>query len=194
MSSIAYQLCLDPSWQLEQQHKDAKGCVIIAQKDNGWHESGFSADQLQSAVASIDRTADTFASQNSFFYPVRRTDNVQQLRSLFVDLDCYRNALTPEQALWQLEQDFFGSILPLPNLVVMTGRGLALTWYLKPAPADALPLWQFAEDWICKQLEHLGADSAATDAARVLRLTGTVNTKNGVVVQAMQCHVGRLDL
>ena len=194
MSSIAYQLCLDPSWQLEQQHKDAKGCVIIAQKDNGWHESGFSADQLQSAVASIDRTADTFASQNSFFYPVRRTNNVQQLRSLFVDLDCYRNALTPEQALWQLEQDFFGSILPLPNLVVMTGRGLALTWYLKPAPADALPLWQFAEDWICKQLEHLGADSAATDAARVLRLTGTVNTKNGVVVQAMQCHVGRLDL
>ena len=192
--SIAYQLCLDPSWQLEQQHKGAKGCVIIAQKDHGWHEAGFPADQLQSAVAGIDRNADTFASQNSFFYPVRRTNNIQQLRSLYVDIDCYRNALTPEQALWQLEQDFFGSILPLPNFIVMTGRGLALTWYLKPAPADALPLWQFAEDWICKQLQYLGADSAATDAARVLRLTGTVNTKNGAVVQAMQCHTARLDL
>lgn len=191
---LAYQLSLDPSWQLEQQHSDAKGCVIIAQKNHGWHESGFSASQLQAAVASIDRNADTFASQNSFLFPARRTNNIKQLRSLYADIDCYRNALTPEQALWQLEHDFFGSILPLPNLVVMTGRGLALTWYLKPAPAEALPLWQFAEDWICKQLQHLGADPAATDAARVLRLAGTINSKNGATVQALECHNHKLDL
>ena len=186
----AYQLCLDPSWQLDQQHSGAKGYITIAEKNHGWHEQHYQADQLPAVVSGTD----VYNSQNTFIYPARRTANIKQLRSLYIDIDCYRMQLTPEQALYQLEQDFFGSLLPIPNIITMSGRGLALTWYIKPAPAAALPLWQFAEDWLCKQLEYLGADPAATDAARVLRLAGTTNGKNGATVQVLHCHSDRLDL
>jgi hypothetical protein len=187
---LAYQLCLDATWQLEQQHKGAAGYVSIAQKQHGWHERYY----LAGALPAVNGGTDIYNSQNTFVFPSRRTAHIKQFRTLFCDIDCYRVGLTPDQALWQLEHDYFGSKLPVPNMVTMTGQGLALIWYLKPAPAAAMPLWQFAEDWICTQLESLGADSAATDAARVLRLAGTVNSKNGATVQAFECHNHKLDL
>lgn len=188
--NIAYQLCLDATWQLEQQHGGAKGYISIAQKGKHWQESYYTPEQLPALINGVD----VYNSQNTFWFPSRKTVNIKQLRSLFVDIDCYRMGLTTDQVLWQLEQDFFGSILPVPNLVILSGRGLVVVWHIKPAPAAALPLWQFAEDWTCKQLEYLGADTAATDAARVFRLAGTVNSKNGVTVQVLECHNHKLDL
>jgi hypothetical protein len=52
-------------------------------------------------------------------------------------------------------------------------------------PRAALPRWQLCQNAIFGALENLGADSAARDAARVLRLVGTRNSKSGTVVETI---------
>lgn len=194
----AYQLALDANWQLDKQYYKAnrkKGFISIASKDSvskyGWTEKCYPLDELPDI---IQGKADTYSSQNTFYIPSRRVNHIKQLLSLYSDIDCYKSGLTVEQTLTQLENDFFDIVIPTPNLIVHSGRGLYLIWRIAPAPQKALPLWQFAQDWIQKQLEYLGADKAATDAARVLRLAGTVNSKNGETVKAYCCHDEMLDL
>ena len=64
-------------------------------------------------------------------------------------------------------------------MIVDSGRGFHLYWKIKDAPIGALKTWQVLEDYLYKKLKEFGADPRATDAVRVLRLPGTINTKNG---------------
>ena len=64
-------------------------------------------------------------------------------------------------------------------MVVSSGRGIHLYWRIVDAPYQALSTWQELEDYLYYQLKHLGADKSATDPARVLRMPGTINSRNG---------------
>ena len=63
-------------------------------------------------------------------------------------------------------------------MVVDSGQGIHLYWRIKNAPYKALNTWQELQDYIYYQLKNVGADRKATDGARVLRLPGTINSKN----------------
>ena len=63
-------------------------------------------------------------------------------------------------------------------MVVSSGRGMHLYWRIEDAPYQALSTWQELEDYLYYQLKHLGADKKATDPARVLRMPGTINSRN----------------
>ena len=52
-------------------------------------------------------------------------------------------------------------------------------------PRAALPRWRACQQVLYATLRHLGADRLATDAARVLRLVGTVNGRSGTAVEAI---------
>ena len=102
---------------------------------------------------------------------------------LFIDVDCYKVGMSPEQAenllLLRCEEDGF----PLPSLIVRSGRGLQVKWLLKsPLPRFALPRWNACQRELVNRFLDLGADPAAKDASRVLRLVDTVNTKSNSVV------------
>lgn len=45
--------------------------------------------------------------------------------------------------------------------------------------------WQALQDHFYKQLRHLGADPQATDSARLMRLPGTINSRNGALCQVL---------
>jgi hypothetical protein len=75
--------------------------------------------------------------------------------------------------------------IPRPSLAVATGRGLALVWRHDPVPRPALPRWSLCQNHIFKALKGLGADPSARDAARVLRLVGTRNSKAETAVHAV---------
>jgi hypothetical protein len=67
-----------------------------------------------------------------------------------------------------------------PRPVVMTrsaGRGLALVWLHSPVPRAALPRWNACQKHLYETLKPLGAECKALDAARVLRMVGTRNTR-----------------
>ena len=131
---------------------------------------------------------DVFFSQNTFYKPLRRIETIRQLRTLYIDLDCYQLDFPPEWVLGKLELESFNEELPEPNLVIFSGRGLVLIWLIDPVPYQALPLWQAVQNHFLDKLSDLGADSKSVDAARIFRLAGSVNTKNGVQVDVEYRH------
>ena len=70
--------------------------------------------------------------------------------------------------------------IPEPNDMVFTGNGIHVKWiYTRPALRHQLERWSHVERLLFAQFEELGADAKALDAARVLRVPGTVNCKPG---------------
>src|SRR5215213_518580 len=86
-----------------------------------------------------------------------------------------------ELALAELQH----SRIPPPSLAVSTGRGLALIWRHEPVPRSVLPKWNLCQEYIFEALKGLGADPTAKDAARVLRLVGSRNSKSGTIVEVV---------
>jgi hypothetical protein len=75
--------------------------------------------------------------------------------------------------------------MPTPTLLVESGRGAYFVWaFDKPLSKDRLPEWQLVEDALVGLLEPIGADAAARDAARILRVTGSFHVVAGDRVRA----------
>lgn len=153
------------------------------------HKSDLFSERLFSNEWLIEKNAyygqkNVYTSLNTFISPKkgRKTGNLKVLNSLYIDIDCYKADLTQEQVLFLLEQDYFDKIIPTPTFVINSGRGLYLIYKIKE-DCNALPRWQRVQRFLFKQLEDLGADSQALDAARILRVPFTINTKSGTMVK-----------
>ena len=71
-----------------------------------------------------------------------------------------------------------------------SGRGLQVKWvFTEPLGRAALPRWKAVQMELNESLKDLGADPAAIDASRVLRLEGSVNSRTGETVRVL--HVCR---
>lgn len=140
---------------------------------------------------------DCYCSLNSFFSPRRKdnsksgrkVDNVKHLNALYVDIDCYNKEYTPDQVLMQLQDDYFGHSIPQPTFAIHSGRGLYLIWRIDE-DRNALPRWKAVQRYLFNVLQPFGADEKALDAARVLRVPTTRNSKSGTMVRVMDfCDV-----
>ena len=122
------------------------------------------------------RQPDTYMSVNEFS-GWRLMANLKTLKAAYVDIDA---PLTPEQALEACQDNG----LPPPNMVMKSGRGIHLYWvFEEPVTAAALPVYQLIQNKITSTLKDVGADPVAKDATRILRLAGTVNSKNDATVE-----------
>lgn len=172
------------------------GWITLARKDSQikrFHQYHYRPEELASHLAQWTGE-DVYYSQNSFYKPQRRIDNIRQLRSLYVDLDVYNLGISPEWALGKLEHEFFRQSIPEPNMVIFSGRGLVLVWNIDPVPYMAMPLWRALETRFLEILKELGADPKASDPARIFRLAGTVNSKNKAIVTTEYRHDYRYDI
>ena len=126
---------------------------------------------------------DTFISVNTSYNGRRLASNTRQFRALYIDLD-HKEFTFHElfYAMWDLVLD---EKIPEPTMVVASGRGAHIYWRIEHAPFQALATWQELEDYLCYQLKDLGSDKKATDAARVLRLPDTLNSRNNVECKVM---------
>ena len=184
--------------QLLFQHnpQTTNGWITLAKKDphtKRFLQYHYQPEELASSLSEWTGE-DVYFSQNTFFKPQRRIDNIRQLRSLYVDLDVYTKGLNPEWVLGKLELEYFGQVIPEPNLVIFSGRGLVLIWTIDPIPYMAMPLWRAVESYLVDNLKDLGADAKATDPARIFRLAGSINSKNQAVVKAEYRHDYRYDI
>jgi hypothetical protein len=170
-------------------HHDADGWITIAKKTkNGkfkqYHYQPHEvADKLSNWLGE-----DVYFSQNTFYKPQRQIENIRQLRSLYVDLDFYLFNYDPSWVLGKLESEFFKHTIPEPNVIIFSGQGMVLIWLIDPVPHKALPLWQAVQTYLLAELSSLGGDSKATDAARIFRIAGSINSKNGIEVKAQFRH------
>lgn len=184
--------------QLLFQHnpQNTDGWITLAKKDpqtKRFRQYHYKPEELASSLSEW-MGEDVYYSQNSFYKPQRRIDNIRQLRSLYVDLDVYTLGMKPEWVLGKLELEYFGQAIPEPNMVIFSGRGLVLIWNIEPIPYMAMPLWRAVENYFMEQLKELGADAKATDPSRVFRLAGTINSKSKAIVQAQYRHAYRYDI
>lgn len=176
--------------------QNTSGWITLAKKDpdtKRFRQYHYQPEELASALSDW-MGEDVYYSQNSFYKPQRRIDNIRQLRTLYVDLDVYNMGMTPEWVLGKLEFEVFGQALPEPNMVIFSGRGLVLIWHIEPLPIEAMPLWRAVETFFVEQLKEVGSDTKATDPARIFRLAGSINSKNNAIVRAEYRHEHRYDI
>jgi len=176
-------------------HNDSDGWITVAKKykNGSFRQYHYKPEELAEILSEwIDE--DVYFSQNTFYRPQRQIVNIRQLKSLYVDVDFYLLNYDPDWVLGKLEYEYFGKIVPEPNLVIFSGRGIVLIWLIEPVPYMALPLWQAIQANFLAKLKDLGGDSNASDAARVFRLAGSVNSQNGKEVQAQYRHDYRYEL
>jgi hypothetical protein len=127
-------------------------------------------DSLPAIAEQLRYKRDAYFTVNQF-EGWRQVRLLQSLRAVYVDLDAQHDLDRVLEVLGAAQ-------LPSPSLVVWSGRGLHLYWLLCPVPKQALPVWQRIQDALLKTLSSMGADPACRDCTRVLRLAGTVNSKN----------------
>ncbi|MGX1446175.1 hypothetical protein ACUXHY_005574, partial [Cytobacillus horneckiae] len=176
-------------------HHDSNGWITIAKKteDGTFHQHHFQPSDLADELTNW-LGEDVFFSQNTFYRPQRSIETVRQLRSLYVDLDFYLFNYDPSWVMAKLEHEFYGQVIPEPNLIIFSGQGIVLIWLLDPVPYKALPLWQAVQNYFLNELAELGGDPKAADAARIFRIAGSTNSKNGQEVRAEYRHDYKYEL
>ena len=164
--------------------------------ENG--EEKFISEYFQAKPLSYQTYAgmkDTYVSMNSFCYskeskkPERKVCCLKRLNALYVDIDCYKEGMRNDIVLKDLEDRIFGKELPYPTFVINSGRGLYLIWkFKKSEDRNALPRWERTQVYLINALAHYGADAACKDAARVLRVPNTLNSKSNTEVSIMRYY------
>lgn len=167
------------------------GTFAILRKDHHGRVSQrtYPLRELAQVIESLDTSCDTWISQAEFSRFNRRVVNLLRTGVLFCDLDFYNTPFV------QYDADAMASAvlmrcadegIPEPSIILSSGKGLQLKWLLtKPVPAQALPRWNAVQKHLGELLVDMGADACARDASRVLRLVGTVNSKNGEIARVI---------
>lgn len=154
------------------------GYIQIFNLDNGKVGKVFNTENeaLRDVVEDIEGQLDFFITPNTFYKPYRQVNNIRQFRALYTDIDnCEGDKLNVAYTVFEMANN---NIIPMPTMIVDSGRGLHIYWRIKNAPYGALYTWQELQDLFYTKLKSLGADSRALDGARVLRLPSTINSKN----------------
>lgn len=187
--------------QINLLHENDDGYITIAlKKDNNWIQHHYKVDDLKENISKVIgvKDANIYLSPNSFYKPMRRIENIRKLNSLFIDLDYYTldqyKGLSSEQIIWLLEKDYFKKSVPPPSFIVISGQGIVIYWIIEPVPYMVLPLWNAVQKFFLEKLKEIGADAKSIDAARVSRLSGTTNQKNGQATEILVFNEERYSL
>ena len=132
--------------------------------------------KLKNILEIIEGETDTFIAPNTMYKPSRKVENIRQFRALYIDIDNVEgDQIGTTYRILELADH---GIIPKPSMACDSGRGVHLYWRIKDAPYGALYTWQELEDYLYCKLKPFGADIKATDAARLLRIPNTINSKN----------------
>jgi len=169
--------------------------LLVATGEGEKKQDSYRLSLMPTVLSHLDHSRDTWLSQAEFIKPNRRVVNLARIGLLFADLDTYRQrwaqGRSPEQQTEALLYHCDTEGLPRPSLVIFSGRGLQAKWLLDGTlPRAALPRWNACQRHLIDRLAGLGADHAAKDASRVLRLVNTVNSKSGEVCRVIHVEHG----
>ena len=138
---------------------------------------------LKEVVEEFNGHKNVYMTPNTTYKPERAVNNIRQFRALYIDLDGIEG--DKHYIFYKLFELAELEIIPKPTMITDSGVGLHAYWRIKNAPYGALHTWQELEDMLYHKLKEYGADIKATDGARVLRLPGTINSKNKQVCKVL---------
>lgn len=164
------------------------GYIAIAQKNPTWQQEMYATETMSDIITGYS-PYNLYLSVNTYYIPVRKNSTVRHLNALYVDIDTYNAGVSHSDILDAI--DFLSKTerLPVPTFVVDSGRGMYLIYKIHDVPGGSLParrMYQHIQTYIVDSYNDMGADYKAKDIARVLRLPGSINTKNNKMVQIVQ--------
>jgi hypothetical protein len=173
-------------------HHSADGFITVAKKepDGAFRQYHYKPEELAAKLTEW-LGEDVYFSQNTFYKPSRKIENIRQIRALYVDVDFYLFNYNKEWVLGNIELLVEDNEIPQPNLIIHSGQGVVCVWFIEPVPHMALPLWNVLQNDFLQKLKELGGDSKATDVTRIFRVAGSINSKNGEVVHVEYLHKNR---
>lgn len=142
-------------------------------------------NELREIVEEYILENDVFITPNTMYKKQRRVQNIRQFRALYQDLDINKLGYSKREIIWMIYIMVYENKIPMPSMIVDSGRGLHLYWKIKNAPFGALKTWQELQDYLYYKLKHLKADKQSTDGARILRLPNTINSKDNSVCEVI---------
>lgn len=160
----------------------ADGLRVVASKPPGW-KGGLKHTFVSTNEAMVQETMRLDASNVTSYFALatyadpeagRKATNTVQLRSLWLDVD-YKQYESEEQADEDLAK--VAQVIGAPSIVVDSGGGFHAYWVLRESLStdEWKPLAEaFQATW---QSLGVKGDPISADAARILRLPGTHNTK-----------------
>lgn len=158
-------------------------------------QSSHLLSDLPRVLEMMSPNRDTWISQAEFTRPNRRVVNLLRIGLLFADLDTYRMpwaaGRTPEELTSSVLYHCLQEGIPTPSILIYSGRGIQAKWLLDVAlPRQVLPRWNACQRHLIDRLAMIGADPAAKDASRVLRLVDTINSKSGEICRVVHVENG----
>lgn len=168
--------------------------IACAVNESQWHETIKSVPDAVQWANYCEQHAlnDCYVSDNTFGQ-WRGFGDVKEITRLAVDLDHY-NTQHKDLTAVELWESIAEALpwLPAPTIIEDSGRGAYLKWKLsRPLPINAhtrrfgfIGQWQICQDFLTAQLAPWGADPKASDVTRVLRVPGTINSRNYARAQA----------
>lgn len=169
--------------------------AYISNKTDIWNEKTYSLPYL--SKKRYHGESDVYISMNTFFNMKkgRVTENLKDLNTLYIDIDCYTKGYTQDEVIGLLETEYFDTIIPTPTFVIKSGRGVYLIYKLirgekskAQESGKAITRWTSVQKFLFSKLQHFGADAKALDAARVLRLPFTYNSKSDTQVSIVRFY------
>ena len=177
---------------------ESKGYISLFRKGfTGIFQKAYKKNDLFKGVKNFFDTefnTDLYMSMNTFYKPERTKENLRYLNSLYIDLDYYKMDLSRQEVLSKLEEEYFNKSIPVPSMIVDSGRGLYLIWLIEQVPSKAVSLWSAMEHYLYDKLKSLGADRQALDPSRILRVIGSYNTKSNTNVKLLRFEFVRYTL
>jgi DNA-binding CsgD family transcriptional regulator len=188
--------CSRTEAELFHDHQKSGFFSLLVQLPERKCQSSHLLSDLPRVLDMIAPNRDTWISQAEFTRPNRRVVNLLRIGLLFADLDTYRmswaTGRTPEELASAVLYHCLQEGIPAPSILIYSGRGIQAKWLLDVAlPRQALPRWNACQRYLVDRLTMIGADPAAKDASRVLRLIDTINSKSGEVCRVVHVENGK---
>jgi len=183
-------LDLGPRSHIELLHRENTSGLALAINDGKWSEEILSKDEALVRAETIHLAeVDTYVSQNAFNAFLRRSvSSVSRLETCYVDVDIYNTRHKDLDAFEVLQNVIaLNPDLPMPTIAGSSGRGLQFYWAFDDTTSpDYLASWQQIQHALVDVFKEYGADPHCKDASRMLRLSGTLNTKSDTYAKLQQ--------
>lgn len=149
--------------------------------ESGLTQTPYRLEQMDFVLKNVNKNLDTYMSQAFFSRPNRRALHVETITHCIVDLDTYAAGLClpPDALVSAVLTICRDAPFPPPSVIISSGRGYYLKWYLSdPAPRAAAGRIVAINRALMRGFSDLGADPKCVDISRILRVVGTVNSKS----------------
>lgn len=142
-------------------------------------------NQVKKSVTEAEE--DVYFSINQFMRK-RETNSAWRLNCFAIDFDFYKLERYQNLTSEEFYHDVLKDKLPMkPNYVINSGKGLYVIFNIyDPPPKQCTNIYRAIYKQLVSNLVEYGADAKASLVTQVIRVPGTMNSKNGEIVRIIE--------